>query len=87
MERTLVEMQGIVDFMRSNGVLQYRQGDVEVTLHPSAIHMETEETEADESVPMVRPTSVYDDPMLYPDGKDPIAEQRQWLKKQEAAKR
>jgi len=87
MERTLVEMQSIVDFMRSNGVLQYRQGDVEVTLHPSAIRMETEEIEVEEGGPLERLTSVYDDPMLYPDGKDPIAEQRQWLKKQEAAKR
>tara|TARA_Y100000588_G_scaffold103972_1_gene113360 strand:- start:8063 stop:8332 length:270 start_codon:yes stop_codon:yes gene_type:complete len=88
MGKTLVEMKQIVDFMRENGVLHCKHGEFEVSLHPSAIRLENEEIELEAGGPIARyTTSDYDDPMLYPDGKDPIAEQREWLKQQAEAAR
>jgi hypothetical protein len=88
MGKTLVEMKQIVDFMRENGVLHCKHGEFEMSLHPSAIRLETEEIELEETGPIAGyEASDYEDPMLYPDGKDPIAEQRAWLKQQAEATR
>tara|TARA_B100000029_G_scaffold514349_1_gene616816 strand:+ start:2152 stop:2418 length:267 start_codon:yes stop_codon:yes gene_type:complete len=82
----LVEMKQLIAVMRDNGVLHLKQGDMEVTLHPSALKIDLEEVNIEASGRPVRYQNDYDNPMLYPDGVDPVAEQREWLKVQEAAK-
>ena len=77
----LKEIKEIVDFMRENGVLELTEGDRKLVLHPSALEVAVESwtSEAGISTPTYR--DVYGDPMLYPDGKDPVAEQKEWLRK------
>tara|TARA_R100000808_G_C2080613_1_gene104603 strand:+ start:90 stop:356 length:267 start_codon:yes stop_codon:yes gene_type:complete len=87
MARTLKEMKELVEFMRENGVLHCKNGDCELSIHPSAIRMEAEEVDVEAAGDIVRYGSDYDDPMLYPDGKDPVAEQREWLKMRAEATR
>ena len=80
MARLLEEIKEIVDFMRDNGVLELTEGDRKLVLHPSALEVAGDSwTSEAGSTPTYR--DVYDDPMLYPDGKDPVAEQKDWLKK------
>lgn len=78
------EMQKIVTFMRENGVTHYCNGEIELTVHQSAlnVHSSDGDIEVEASGQVTRYRSDYDDPMLYPDGVDPIAEQREWLKAQ-----
>ncbi len=80
MAKTLVEIGEIIDLMRDNGVVRYRSGDLELDIHPSAIRLEIGEVDLEVGGERVQYQSDYDNPMLYPDGKDPIAEQREWLK-------
>lgn len=79
-------MKQLITMMRDNGVVHYCNGEIELTLHPSALRTEPEDIDVEASGQVVRYQNDYDNPMLYPDGSDPIAEQREWLKAQEAAK-
>lgn len=82
----LAEMKQLIAVMRDNGVTHYCNGEIELTLHPSALRIELEDINVEAAGQVVRYQNDYDNPMLYPDGLDPIAEQREWLKAQEAAK-
>jgi hypothetical protein len=86
MEQTLVEVEAIIDLMRDNGVVHYRSGDLELDIHPSAIRLEIEDANIEVGEERVKYQSDYDNPMLYPDGRDPVAEQREWLKAKAARK-
>ena len=79
------EMQKIVTFMRENGVTHYSDGEIQLTVHQSAldIHSSAEDIEVEASGQVTQYKSDYDDPMLYPDGIDPVAEQRKWLESQD----
>jgi len=82
----LDDLSAVVAFMRENGVLHYKQGDLELTLHPSALEPPAGDFDFGEMDPTTTPKSYasdYDNPMLYPDGKDPIQDQREWLKEQD----
>jgi hypothetical protein len=77
------EIRKIVTFMRENGVTHYHSGDLELTVHPSALEVglaDGLDVEASGRAP--GHANDYEDPMLYPDGVDPVAEQREWLKSQ-----
>jgi hypothetical protein len=82
----LDDLSAVVAFMRENGVLHYRQGDLELTLHASALEPPTGDFDFGEMDVATTPASYasdYDNPMLYPDGKDPIQDQRDRLKQQD----
>jgi hypothetical protein len=81
-DRTLLEIRKLVALMRENGVLQLKQGDLELTLHPSALQLEVPEIEVEDTSTRTGThyTNDYDDPMLYPDGVDPIADRNDRLK-------
>jgi protein associated with RNAse G/E len=80
------EMQKIVTFMRENGVTHYSNGEVDITIHQSALDIHSSDDDdgikVEASGQVTKYRSDYDDPMLYPDGIDPIADQREWLESQ-----
>jgi hypothetical protein len=85
----LDDLSAVVAFMRENGVLHYKQGDLELTLHASALELPSGDFDFGGIDPTATPASYasdYDNPMLYPDGKDPVADQHEWLKSQETLK-
>lgn len=74
---TLADIQEIVDFMRENGVLDYESKGVHLTLHPSALNLDIDgDLDIQTSGGSNYYESDYENPMLYPDGKDPVIEQR-----------
>jgi len=80
----LSQIATIVDFMRENGVLHYKDGEIDLTLHPSALELGSNELNVETDAPPTSYRSNYEDPMLYPGGQDPVAEQREWLKDQDS---
>ena len=79
-DRSLLELKKLIALMRENGVLQLKQGDLELSLHPSALQLEVPEINIEAPGTVARHVSDYEDPMLYPDGVDPIAQRNERLK-------
>jgi hypothetical protein len=79
-DRSLVEIRKLVAFMREHGVLQMKRAELELTLHPSALQLEVPEIEVEDTGTRPHYTNDYDDPMLYPDGVDPVADRNDRLK-------
>ena len=81
MDNDLIEqLKELVEFMRANGVLTISCKLGDITLHPSSLQLDNDPGGFEFSEePTGGYRSDYENPLLYPDGIDPIAE-RQRLK-------
>ncbi len=88
-------LRDLIALCRQHGILHVKFGDIELVLDPSALdtRAETQHVETagqgmtindfEQGIANADGGSVYDDPLLYPGGEDPVAQRREFRLEQE----